>query len=127
MAKHGYVLMQGGWFSDRSVCYLASGRPVLLQDTGLDRWLPTGEGIVTFRSVREALDGIDRITRIMKGTWSLRQSIGGALFRDGARVATTTRRGNELIIEIVKIYVRGRRSKTTIRLFFDRGGRLDRR
>jgi hypothetical protein len=61
VAKHGYVLMQGGWFSDRSVCYLASGRPVLLQDTGLDRWLPTGEGVVTFRSVREALDGIDRI------------------------------------------------------------------
>jgi hypothetical protein len=60
VAKHGYVLMQGGWFSDRSVCYLASGRPVLVQDTGLD-WLPTGEGIVTFRDVPTALEGIDTI------------------------------------------------------------------
>ena len=40
IAKHGYVKMRGGWFSDRSVCYLASGRPVLLQETGQSDWLP---------------------------------------------------------------------------------------
>ncbi len=60
VAKHGYVQMRGGWFSDRSVCYLASGRPVLVEDTGLD-WLPTGQGIVTFRDVPEALAGIAHI------------------------------------------------------------------
>jgi hypothetical protein len=61
VAKHGYVATRGGWFSDRSVCYLASGRPVLIQDTGLDAWLPTGQGVVTFRDEDEALGGIDRI------------------------------------------------------------------
>jgi hypothetical protein len=61
VAKHGYVQMRGGWFSDRSVCYLASGRPVLVQDTALAGWLPTGEGVVTFRDLSEAVAGIDRI------------------------------------------------------------------
>jgi hypothetical protein len=61
VAKHGYVLMRGGWFSDRSVCYLASGRPVLVEDTGLGDWLPVGEGILTFRDADEALRGVETI------------------------------------------------------------------
>jgi hypothetical protein len=61
VAKHGYVLMRGGWFSDRSVCYLASSRPVLVEDTGLSDWLPTGEGIVTFSNLQEAISGIENI------------------------------------------------------------------
>jgi hypothetical protein len=58
--KNGYVKMRGGWFSDRSVCYLASGRPVLIEDTGLD-FLAPGRGLLTFNSVREAALGIERI------------------------------------------------------------------
>jgi hypothetical protein len=61
VAKHGYVRTRGGWFSDRSVCYLASGRPVLVQDTGLGDWLPTGEGVVTFGDVPGAVRGIEAI------------------------------------------------------------------
>jgi hypothetical protein len=61
VAKHGYVLMRGGWFSDRTVCYLASGRPVLLQDTGLSDWLDVGEGVVTFQDLAGALRGIETI------------------------------------------------------------------
>jgi hypothetical protein len=61
IAKHGYVKLQDGWFSDRSVCYLASGRPLLLEDTGLERYLPIGEGIVLFRTVQEAVRGIEEI------------------------------------------------------------------
>jgi len=61
VAKQGYVAMRGGWFSDRSTCYLASGRPVLVQDTGQRDWLPTGEGILTFRDIPEALKGIEDI------------------------------------------------------------------
>ncbi|HSH83069.1 MAG TPA: hypothetical protein VLA19_31435 [Herpetosiphonaceae bacterium] len=61
VAKQGYVLTRGGWFSDRTVCYLASGRPALVQDTGLRDWLPTGEGLLTFRDVSEALNGIEAI------------------------------------------------------------------
>src|SRR5262249_11930132 len=59
--KHGYVRMGGGWFSDRSVCYLASGRPVLIEDTGLTDWLPVGDGLLTFRTADESLAGIDAI------------------------------------------------------------------
>lgn len=59
--KNGYVKMRGGWFSDRSVCYLASGRPVLIEDTGLSDWLPIGDGVVTFRDLNEAVAGIERI------------------------------------------------------------------
>jgi hypothetical protein len=61
VAKHGYVATQGGWFSDRSVCYLACGRPVLVQDTGLRDWLPVGDGILTFDDLRGAVEGIEAI------------------------------------------------------------------
>ena len=59
--KNGYVKMRGGWFSDRSVCYLASGRPVLIEDTGLSDWLAVGEGVVPFTNPDEAVAGIERI------------------------------------------------------------------
>ncbi len=63
IAKQGYVATRGGWFSDRSICYLASGRPVLMQDTGLNDWLPTGNGIVTFSNLKEAVCGIEEINK----------------------------------------------------------------
>jgi hypothetical protein len=63
VAKHGYVASGSGWFSERSVTYLASGRPVLLQDTGFSRWLPTGTGLVAFGTPEEALAGIADIDR----------------------------------------------------------------
>src|SRR5438132_3633413 len=59
--KNGYVKMRGGWFSDRSVCYLASGRPVLIEDTGLQDWLPIGEGLLTFSDMNGALAGIAKL------------------------------------------------------------------
>ena len=59
--KNGYVKMRGGWFSDRSVCYLASGRPVLIEDTGLSDWLTVGEGVVTFSNPTEAVAGVEHI------------------------------------------------------------------
>jgi hypothetical protein len=52
--KNGYVRGQPGWFSGRSACYLAAGRPVVVQDTGLAGVLPTGDGLLCFRSVEEA-------------------------------------------------------------------------
>jgi hypothetical protein len=54
VAKNAYVKSNSGWFSDRSVCYLASGLPVVLQDTGFTEWLPTGKGVLAFSSVEEA-------------------------------------------------------------------------
>jgi len=61
VAKAGYVAMRTGWFSDRSACYLASGRPVLAQDTGFGTVLSAREGLLTFRSEAEALAGLDSI------------------------------------------------------------------
>ncbi len=43
VAKHTYVSSRSGWFSDRTECYLASGRPALVQDTGWSAHLPSGE------------------------------------------------------------------------------------
>lgn len=61
VAKNAYVKTRSGWFSDRSVCYLAAGRPVILQDTGFSNWLPTGRGVLAFSSIDEAVDYIDRV------------------------------------------------------------------
>ena len=61
VAKHTYVANRSGWFSDRTECYLASGRPALVQDTGWTAHLPSGEGLLTFSTLEEALAGIERI------------------------------------------------------------------
>jgi hypothetical protein len=63
VAQGIYAETNSGWFSDRSVRYLASGKPVLVQDTGFGRNLPAGEGLVPFRTLEEAIDGAERITR----------------------------------------------------------------
>lgn len=55
IAKSGYVRSCCGWFSDRSCCYLASGRPVLAQETGFSDFLPTGAGVLAFATVEEAV------------------------------------------------------------------------
>ena len=61
VAKDIYVRPRSGWFSDRSVCYLAAGRPVVTQDTGFGRFLPTGEGLLAFSTLDEAVDAVARI------------------------------------------------------------------
>jgi hypothetical protein len=58
IAKAGYVVGQAGWFSGRTACYLAAGRPVIVQDTGFAPVLPVGEGILTFRTIDEAVAAI---------------------------------------------------------------------
>jgi hypothetical protein len=63
IAKSGYVLSRCGWFSDRSVCYLASGRPVLAQQTGFAEVLPTGKGLFAFSSMDDVLAAIDAMNR----------------------------------------------------------------
>jgi hypothetical protein len=55
VAKDVNVRLASGWFSDRSACYLAAGRPVVNQDTGFDRQLPTGDGLFTFRTLDDAV------------------------------------------------------------------------
>jgi hypothetical protein len=61
VAKHAYVASRSGWFSDRSTCYLAAGRPVLHQDTGCGDWLPTGEGVLLFSDLDDVLEALGRL------------------------------------------------------------------
>ncbi len=66
VAKSGYVASRSGWLSDRSACYLASGRPVVAQDTGFDDFLPTGEGLLSFATTDEAAAAVEEVQR----SWS---------------------------------------------------------
>lgn len=61
VAKNGYVVGRAGWFSCRSACYLATGRPVVVQNTGFAPAIPTGEGVLTFETIDEAVDAIRRV------------------------------------------------------------------
>jgi hypothetical protein len=61
VAKHTYVVNRTGWFSDRTECYLAAGRPALVQDTGWMSHLPHGDGLLGFSTPDDALAGIERI------------------------------------------------------------------
>ena len=61
VAKQLYVMTRGGWFSDRSACYLASGKPVVAQDTGWTSALPSGEGLLAFDDTGQALDALARV------------------------------------------------------------------
>ncbi|HEY2154554.1 MAG TPA: hypothetical protein VGH33_02925 [Isosphaeraceae bacterium] len=61
VAKHGYVVGRTGWFSERSACYLASGRPVVVQDTGFPDWLECGAGVHAFRSPEGAAGALEEV------------------------------------------------------------------
>jgi hypothetical protein len=61
IAKEGYVKSRSGWFSCRSACYLALGRPCVLQDTGWSKVYPTGRGLFAFRTMEESVTGIEAI------------------------------------------------------------------
>lgn len=62
VAKHGYVAGRCGWFSCRSACYLAAGRPVVVQDTGFRDLFPTGEGLLAFDDQEEAVAAIHDVS-----------------------------------------------------------------
>ncbi len=59
--KPAYRELRTGWFSDRSACYLASGRPVLAEDTGFSEYLPIGTGLIAFTNMQEAVSGVASI------------------------------------------------------------------
>jgi hypothetical protein len=61
VCKNGFVDLHTGWFGDRSSCYLAIGRPVILQETGFSKHLPTGKGLFSFRSTEEVVEALKQI------------------------------------------------------------------
>ena len=85
VAKHTYVSTHSGWFSDRTECYLASGRPALVQDTGWTAHLPSGDGLLAFSTPDDAIEGLDQIN----GRYEYHARAAGELARehfDAARV-----------------------------------------
>ena len=84
VAKHTYVANRSGWFSDRTECYLASGRPALVQDTGWTAHLPSGDGLLAFSTPDEAIAGIDRINARLRAARAARR-------RDRARALRRAR------------------------------------
>ena len=61
VVKDQYIRPRSGWFSDRSACYLAAGKPVITQDTGFGNILPTGRGLFPFRTTDQILDALEEI------------------------------------------------------------------
>jgi hypothetical protein len=61
VAKNIYVATRSGWFSGRSACYLAAGRPVVVQETGFSEQIPVGEGVLSFRDEDEAIAAIEDV------------------------------------------------------------------
>jgi hypothetical protein len=61
VARDQYVRPKTGWFSDRTACYLAAGRPVLTQETGFSKFMPSGRGLFGFSTMEEILAAIDAI------------------------------------------------------------------
>jgi hypothetical protein len=61
VAKHGYVVTNSGWFSERSACFLASGRPCVVQDTGFSRTLPCGAGLLAYQTIDGAVQALAEV------------------------------------------------------------------
>jgi hypothetical protein len=86
VAKDQNVRLRSGWFSERDACYLASGKPVVSQDTGFSRVLPTGEGLFAFATMDQILGAIDRINSDYEGQCRRAREIAKEFF-DAKRVA----------------------------------------
>jgi hypothetical protein len=84
VAKNLYVATGSGWFSCRSVCYLAAGRPVVVQDTGYSRVIPTGEGLFAFSDLDGAVGALRAVESDYDRHQRAAQEIAAEYF--GARV-----------------------------------------
>ena len=80
VARDQYVRPRTGWFSDRSACYLAAGRPVITQETGFSKVLPTGRGLFGFTSMDDILAAVEAIESDYAGHCRAAREIAAAYF-----------------------------------------------
>jgi hypothetical protein len=80
VARDQYVRPKTGWFSDRSACYLAAGRPVITQQTGFSKFLPTGKGLFGFAAMDDVLRAIDCIESDYEGNCRAAREIAAEFF-----------------------------------------------
>jgi hypothetical protein len=80
VARDQYVRPNTGWFSDRSGCFLAAGRPVITQETGFSKFLPTGKGLFPFRIMDDILHAVDTIESDYEGSCRAAREIAAEYF-----------------------------------------------
>ena len=80
VAKGQNVRLRSGWFSERDVCYLASGKPVVAQDTGFGKIIPTGEGLFAVSTTEEAVAAVEEINANYRGHCEAARAIAGEYF-----------------------------------------------
>ena len=80
VARDQYVRPFTGWFSDRSACYLAAGRPVITQETGFSKFLPTGKGLFGFKTMDDILQAVDTIESDYEGNCQAARDIAAEYF-----------------------------------------------
>ncbi len=80
VAKDQNIRLKSGWFSDRSACYLAAGRPVINQETGFSHHLPTGRGLFAFQNMDDILAAVDTIKKDYAGNCRAAQEIAVEYF-----------------------------------------------
>jgi hypothetical protein len=80
VAKDQNIRLKSGWFSDRSACYLAAGRPVITQETGFSNHLPVGKGLFGFRTMEEILAAIEIIETDYEGASRAAREIAAEYF-----------------------------------------------
>jgi hypothetical protein len=83
VAKNAYVASHSGWFSCRTACYLALGVPAVVQRTGFEGSIPTGEGLFTFATLDEAKAGIDAIASDPERHARAARELAGEFFDSG--------------------------------------------
>lgn len=80
VARDQYVRPKTGWFSDRSACYLAAGRPVITQETGFSKFLPAGRGLFSFKTMDDVLAAVDAIESDYEGNCRAAREIANEFF-----------------------------------------------
>lgn len=80
VAKETYVKSNSGWFSCRSACYLAAGKPVIAQETGWSKYIPSGSGLYAFNSMDTAAEAIEKITGLYEENGKKAAEIARAYF-----------------------------------------------
>jgi glycosyltransferase involved in cell wall biosynthesis len=93
--KPSCLRFQNAWISDRTICYLASGKPVVVQDTGPSAFLPNGEGMFRFSTMEEAVDAFATLNANYEKHARAAREIAFAYF-DSKDVAATILRGCQL-------------------------------
>ncbi len=100
VAKQGYVKGRSGWFSCRSACYLASARPVVVQDTGFSKVIPCGDGVIAFDNPDEALAGIESVRSNPKLHSTAAREIAESYFNSTSVLTNLVERATSNVCEV---------------------------